>query len=91
MLKGYQETVYCLDAGNRIHIRNVDVGLRGSKLAEVKKGLQPGDRVVLGGQENYSEGEQVSPIMTDEPASDIVREAGSVIDMKAEESNGGAK
>jgi hypothetical protein len=29
--------------------------------------------------------------MTDEPASDIVREAGSVIDMKAEESNGGAK
>jgi len=91
VLKGNQETVSCLDAGNRIHIRNVDVGLRGSKLAEVRKGLEPGDRVVLGGQENYSEGEQVSPIMTDEPASDVVREAGSVIDMKAEERNRGAK
>ena len=69
------------------------MGLRGSKLAEIKSGLEPGDRVVLGGQENYTEGERVSPILTQEPASDVMRESGGVIDMKGEteENNGGAK
>ena len=82
-----------LDASNRVHIRNVEVGLRGSKLAEIKSGLEPGDRVILGGQENYAEGEEVSPILTQEPASEVMRESGGVIDMKAEaeENNGGAK
>jgi RND family efflux transporter MFP subunit len=92
VLKGNREVAYVLDASSRIHIRNVEVGLQGSKLAEIKSGLEPGDRVVLGGQENYTEGEQVSPILTPEPASDVMREAGGVIDMKAEEeSSGGAK
>ena len=93
VLKGNQETVYSLDASNRIRIRNVEVGLQGSKLAEIKSGLEPGDRVVLGGQENYIEGEQVSPILTQTPSSDVMRESGGVIDMKAEaqENNGGAK
>jgi hypothetical protein len=82
-----------LDSSNRIHVRTVEVGLQGSKLAEIKSGLEPGDRVVLGGQENYTEGEQVSPILTQTPSSDVMREAGGVIDMKAEaqENNGGAK
>ena len=67
--------------------------MRGSKLAEIKSGLQVGDRVIVGGQEQYTEGERVSPILTSAPASEQVREAGGVIDMKAEEdeSNGGAK
>jgi RND family efflux transporter MFP subunit len=93
VLKGNEQTVYCLDSDNRIHIRTVRVGLRGSKLAEIKSGLEPGERVVLGGQENYTEGERVSPILTKEPASDVMRESGGVIDMKGEteESNGGAK
>jgi RND family efflux transporter MFP subunit len=93
VLKGNQETVYALDANNRIHIRNVDVGLRGSKLAEIKNGLEPGGRVILGGQENYTEGERVSPILAQEPSSEVVHEQGGVIDMKAEseENNGGAK
>lgn len=93
VLNGSQQTVYSLDADNRIRIRNVDVGLRGSKLAEVKSGVEPGDRVVLGGQENYSEGERVNPILVKEPASDVLRDAGGVIDLKAdsEENNGAAK
>jgi RND family efflux transporter MFP subunit len=92
VLKGNQQTVYCLDSENRIRVRTVRVGLRGSKLAEIKSGLEPGERVVLGGQENYTEGERVSPILTQEPASDVMRESGGVIDMKGEteESNGGA-
>ncbi|MGA2674452.1 MAG: efflux RND transporter periplasmic adaptor subunit [Terracidiphilus sp.] len=91
VLKGNRETVYALDAGNRVHIRVVEVGLRGPKLAEIKSGLEPGDRVILGGQESYTEGEQVSPILTQEPDSDVARESGGVIDMKAEENNGGEK
>jgi RND family efflux transporter MFP subunit len=93
VLRGNQNTVYLLDANNRIHVRNVEVGLRGSKLAEIKSGLEPGDHVILGGQDQYTEGEQVRPIVTQRPASEKVREAGSMIDMKGEEveSNGGTK
>jgi RND family efflux transporter MFP subunit len=93
VLKGNLESVYILDASNRVHIRKVEVGLRGSKLAEIKSGLQPGDKVILGGQENYSEGEEVSPILTQTPASDVMHESGGVIDMKteAEENSGGTK
>jgi len=92
VLKGDQESVYVLDADNRVHIRTVVVGLRGSKLAEIKSGIQPGGRVVLGGQENYNDGEQVSPMVVQEPASEVVHESGGVIDIKAaqEENKGGA-
>jgi RND family efflux transporter MFP subunit len=92
VLKENREEVYALDASNRVRIRTVEVGLRGSKLAEIKSGVQPGDRVILGGQEKYTEGETVTPILTQTPSSDVVRESGGVIDMKAdEESDGGAK
>jgi RND family efflux transporter MFP subunit len=93
VLKGNKQSVYTLDASNRIHIRNVEVGLQGSKLAEIKSGLVAGDRVVVGGQENYTEGELVSPILIQTPSSDAMRESGGVIDMKADAEgvNGGAK
>ena len=39
VLNGQQETVYVLDDSNRIHIRNVAVGLQGSRLAEITSGL----------------------------------------------------
>jgi RND family efflux transporter MFP subunit len=93
VLKGNQESVLVLDSSNRIHVRTVEVGLQGSKLAEIKSGLEPGDRVVLGGQENYTEGEQVSPILTQTPSSDVMRESGGVIDMKAnaDANSGGGK
>jgi RND family efflux transporter MFP subunit len=90
VLKGNQNTVYTLDANNRVHIRNVEVGIQGSKLAEIKSGLQEGDRVIVGGQEKYNEGEPISPILTDTPSSDEKRESGGVIDLKAED-NGGAQ
>jgi RND family efflux transporter MFP subunit len=93
VLKGNQDAVYLLDGDNRIHIRNVAVGLRGSKLAEIKSGLEPGDRIILGGQENYTEGERISPILVLEPASDVTHESGGVIDLKADAdaNSGGAK
>lgn len=93
VLKGAQKTVYALDSGNRVQIRNVDVGLQGSRLAEIRSGLQLGDRVIVGGQEKYSEGEQVSPIVHDYPSFDQMRESGGVIDLKEpdEDDNGGTK
>ena len=89
VLNGRQQTVYVLDDGNRIHIRNVHAGLQGQKLAEIVSGLNPGDRVVLGGQENYREGQRVKPLVTSEPASDTVHETGGTIDMGADQNQGG--
>ena len=86
-----QQTVYVLDSDNRIHIRDVQVGLQGSKLAEITSGLEPGDRVLIGGQEKYQEGEEVNPLLTPEPASETVQESGGMIDMKAETNGGGGQ
>jgi multidrug efflux pump subunit AcrA (membrane-fusion protein) len=93
VLKGNKELVYSIDASNRVRIRSVEVGLRGSKLAEIKSGVQPGDRVILGGHEIYTEDEEVSPIFTKTLASEVMHESGGVIDMKAEadENSGGVK
>jgi RND family efflux transporter MFP subunit len=90
VLNGQQETVYVLDDSNRIHIRNVAVGLQGSRLAEITNGLNPGDRVVIGGQDKYQEKEEVNPLLTTESASETVQETGGMIDMKAEATSGGA-
>jgi RND family efflux transporter MFP subunit len=89
VLKGNQQTIYVLDDSNRVHIHRVRVGLEGQKLAEIISGLNQGDRVVLGGQENYREGQRVDPLLTPEPASDTVHETGGTIDMKAGEEEGG--
>jgi RND family efflux transporter MFP subunit len=89
VLDGHQWKVYVLDDGNRVQIHSVQVGLQGQKLAEIVGGLKPGDRVVLGGQENYRQEQQVNPLLTPEPASETVHETGGTIDMKAEEKEGG--
>ena len=90
VLNGEQETVYVLDGNNHVHIRNVTVGLQGSKLAEITKGLNPGDKVIVGGQEKYQEDEAVSPLAISTQASETVQETGGMIDMKAEAAEGGA-
>jgi RND family efflux transporter MFP subunit len=89
VLKGRQQIVYALDSNHRVQIRNVEVGTEGSKLAEIKSGLEIGDRVIVGNQEKYAEGEEVKPLLTQEPSSDVMQESGGVIDVKAEEADGG--
>ena len=91
VLDGQQQTVYALDAGNHIHVRKVQVGLEGSKLAQITSGLNAGDRVVLGAQDKYQEDEIVNPIEAPGPASETVHESGGMIDMKSEQADGGAK
>jgi RND family efflux transporter MFP subunit len=85
-----QRSVYVLDSTNRVHIRNVTVGTQGSKLAEITSGLNPGERVILGGQDKYVEDETVSPLVTSTQASETVQETGGMIDLKAQ-ANGGTE
>jgi len=88
VIKDRDRVVYVLDGTNHVHIRTVQVGMEGSKLAEIKSGLQPGERVILGGQEKYQEGEAVGPVATEEPASDTQQETGGTIDLRAGEQGG---
>jgi hypothetical protein len=83
--------VYAVGAGNLVHVHDVEVGLRGSKLAEIKSGLQRGERVIVGGQEKYNDGERVSPTLTPRQWSEEMKESGGVIDMNAKENDGGAQ
>jgi RND family efflux transporter MFP subunit len=83
VIKGRDRVVYVLDNTNHVHIRTVQVGIEGSKLVEIKGGLQPGERVILGGQEKYQEGEEVSPVATETPSSETQQETGGTIDLKA--------
>jgi len=80
-----QQFVYVLDAWNRVHIRPVQVGLEGSVLAEIKSGLTEGDRVIVGGQQQYQEGEQVTPVLQNSPVSDVTRQAGGMVDLHDEQ------
>lgn len=83
-----QPTLYVLDSSNHIHIRSVQLGIEGSKLAEVAKGLDSGERVVIGGQEKYHDGEEIQPIVSSTSASETVHESGGMIDLKGD-ANGG--
>jgi RND family efflux transporter MFP subunit len=85
VLRDNKDVVYALDQQNRIHLRMVEVGLRGSQLAEIKSGLAEGERVILGGQEKYQEGERVTPVIEARPARDVTRDAGSTIDLHQDE------
>lgn len=84
-----QETVYVLDSSNHVHIRRVDVGLQGNKLAEIVSGLKVGDRVLIGGQDKYQDGEEVTPLLAQTQASETMQETGGMIDMKGAANGGG--
>jgi RND family efflux transporter MFP subunit len=90
VLNGQQRVVYVLDGSNHVHMRRVEVGIEGSKLAEIKSVLNPGDRVIVGGQEKYQEGEEVSPEVASTQASETVQESGGMIDLKGDEDGGQA-
>jgi RND family efflux transporter MFP subunit len=85
VLNGRQHVVYVLDGTNRVHMRSVQVGIQGSKLAEIKNSLDPGERVIVGGQEKYQENEEVSPELAPTQASETVHETGGMIDLKGED------
>jgi RND family efflux transporter MFP subunit len=89
VLNGEQRVAYVLDSSNHVHIRPVQVGIEGSKLVEIKSGLRAGDRVIVGAQDKYQEGEEVSPELQATQASETLQETGGMIDLKGEENASG--
>lgn len=85
VLREKQRSVYVLDSDNHVHIRPVQIGIEGSKLAEIRSGLNAGDRVILGGQDKYQENEAVSPIVENTPASETQQMTGGMIDLNGED------
>jgi RND family efflux transporter MFP subunit len=85
VLNGRQQFVYVVDSSSHVHIRPVQIGIEGSKLAEIRSGLNAGDRVIVGGQDKYQENQEVSPEVLATPASETVQDPGGTIDMKGEE------
>jgi RND family efflux transporter MFP subunit len=91
VLHGNQNQVYVLDSDGRVHIRSVQIGIRGNQLAEIQSGLSPGDRVILAAQAKYAENEAVTPVVEKSPASETAPQSGGMIDMNAESAGGGAQ
>jgi len=91
VLHGDRQQLYVLDAGSHVEIRNVQVGIRGSQLAEIQSGVNPGERVILAAQSRYIQGEAVTPVVEKSPASETAPQSGGMIDMNAEAAsdNGG--
>ena len=84
-----QNEVYVVGEDNRVHIRDVQVGIEGSQLAEIRNGVEQGDRVIMGGEEKYRDGEEVTPLVASTPASETAPQSGGVIDMNAQSAPGG--
>jgi RND family efflux transporter MFP subunit len=83
--QGSQATVMVLDQQNRVELRRVALGIQGSNLVEVRSGLQQGDRVLLGDQSKYRPGEQVTPRVQQQSASDIMRQEGGMTDAQTDD------
>ena len=81
VLRADHEIVYLVDSQNHVHIRQVQVGIQGSELAEIKSGLKEGERVIVGGQQKYQEDDLVDPVSTLTPATEAIRAPESTIDM----------
>jgi RND family efflux transporter MFP subunit len=81
--------VLVLNADNEVEQRTVQLGLRGSTLVEVKSGLEENNRVVVGNAGSYHNGEQITPRLQQEPASDMMHEEGGVTN--PQDSEGGSE
>jgi RND family efflux transporter MFP subunit len=87
VLHDNQQQVYVLDGANHVHIRPVRVGIEGNQLAEIRAGLNPGDRVILAAHAKYAEDEAVTPVVQKTPASETAPQSGGTIDMNAQTSS----
>ena len=83
VLSGHQQTVYVLDGEqSRFTFATSRLGCGDRSWPKLRADFNSGDRVLIGGQEKYHEGEEVSPILASAPASETVQESGGMIDMK---------
>jgi len=61
IIQGDQPSVMLVDSNNRVQKRPIVLGISGANSQEVTSGLQPGDRIVIGGQSELQPGQQVTP------------------------------
>ena len=61
VIQGDQPSVLLVDRNNRVEKRAVDLGIAGANQQEIASGLQPGDRVIIGGIATLQPGQQVTP------------------------------
>jgi RND family efflux transporter MFP subunit len=61
IIQGDQPSVMLVDSNNRIEKRPIVLGISGGNSQEVTSGLQPGNRIIIGGQSGLQPGQQVTP------------------------------
>ena len=61
VIQGDQPSVMLVNSTNRVEKRAVVLGISGSNSQEITAGLQPGDRVIIGGVSALQPGQQVTP------------------------------
>jgi RND family efflux transporter MFP subunit len=61
IIQGDQPSVMLVDSNNRVQKRLVVLGIGSANSQEVSSGLQPGDRIIIGGQSELQLGQQVTP------------------------------
>jgi RND family efflux transporter MFP subunit len=61
VIQGDQPSVLIVDRTNHVQRKPIVLGIAGSNQQEVTSGLQPGDRVIIGGISTLQPGEHVAP------------------------------
>jgi multidrug efflux pump subunit AcrA (membrane-fusion protein) len=61
VIQGDQPSVMLVDSNNRVQKRLIVLGISAANSQEVTSGLQPGDRIIIGGQSELRSGQQVTP------------------------------
>jgi RND family efflux transporter MFP subunit len=61
IIEGDQPYVMVVDANNRVRKEPVVLGISAANSQEITAGLQPGDKVIIGGQSELQLGQQVTP------------------------------
>jgi RND family efflux transporter MFP subunit len=61
IIQGDQPSVMLVSSSNRVEKRPIVLGIAGANSQEVTSGLQPGDRVIIGGASTLQPGQQVNP------------------------------
>ena len=61
IIEGDQPSVLLVDGSNRVERRPVVLGIGSANQQEISSGLQPGDRVIIGGLATLQPGQKVTP------------------------------
>jgi multidrug efflux pump subunit AcrA (membrane-fusion protein) len=61
IIQGDQPSVMLVDSNNRVQKRPIVLGISSANAQEVTSGLEPGDRIIIGGQAQLQPGQQVTP------------------------------